>query len=240
MIFLPSYLKLGLTAGEPLGTPLPVILCLHGGGSNATVFNIQSLRIQRLLSNTFTFVFLDGPSVTSAGAGVIPTFQGCDPYFRWFKGDRDINIMPSETRSQVSRALTFINSEPELGSVVAFLGFSQGGKLGAGLLWEQMLKGTESGWDFKFGIICNAISPPMTEIRGEDEGKRVQIPTLHVVGLEDEWRESSRSLFGGFFDGARSKKMEFGVGHRLPTAENETKDVADEILRIWGEIKEGA
>lgn len=167
----------------------------------------------------------------------MPTFEGCDPYFRWFKGDKDINTMPPETRSQVSRAVNWVNSEAELGTVVGFLGFSQGGKLGAGLLWEQMLKGEESGWNFKFGVICNAISPPMTEIRVEDEGKKVQTPTLHVIGEEDEWRESSRTLFGGFFDEERSRKLEFGVGHRLPTAEAETKKMADEILRIWGEVE---
>lgn len=166
----------------------------------------------------------------------MPTFEGCDPYFRWFKGDKDINTMPPETRSQVSRAINWVNSESELGTVVAFLGFSQGGKLGAGLLWEQMLKGKESEWDFRFGVICNAISPPMTEIKEEDKGRKVGIPTLHVVGEEDEWRESSRELYEGFFDGDRSGKLEFGVGHRLPTAEGETKTIADEILRIWGEV----
>ncbi|KAG9239134.1 putative ovarian cancer-associated gene 2 protein like protein [Amylocarpus encephaloides] len=231
----PSYLKPGLSSAHATN-PLPVILCLHGGGTNATIFNIQAMRLQRLLNDSFQFVFLDGPSVTSAGAGVMPYFEGCDPFFRWFRAGKDVNVMPPETRQQVLRALEYLDEEREageMGEVVGFLGFSQGAKLGAGLLWEQMVQTSESKWNFKFGVMCNGIAPPMCEVREEDKSLRITTPTLHVVGQEDTWRESSRKLYDQYFDKSTSNKFEFPIGHRLPTADDETKKIADEILRIW-------
>jgi predicted esterase len=251
---LPRYLKAGLASTTHTQQPLPVLLCLHGGGTNATgriplsqkraafdtdlqiVYNIQAMRLQRLLCNTFNLIFLDGPMPTRAGAGVLPVFEGCDPFFRWFRAGKDVNVMPPETRAQVKRALSYIEGEHEagiLGPVVGFMGFSQGAKLGAGLLWEQMVNGAESGWDFKFGVMCNAIAPPMCEVKEEDKMRRVTIPTLHVVGEEDPWRESSRKLYDEYFEKGISNKLEFPNGHRLPTADEETKKIADEILRMW-------
>jgi predicted esterase len=250
----PSYLTRGLAPTIQLEQPLPVILCLHGGGANATgrfgflwisttvdidnylVYNVQSVRIQRILCNTFNFLFLEGPMITTAGAGVMPVFDGCDPFYRWFRPGKDDNLMPPQTRARVKQALDYIEAEREagvLGKVVGFMGFSQGGKLGAGLLWEQMMNGAECGWDFKFGVICNAIAPPMCEVKEEDKVRRITIPTLHVVGEEDPWRDSSRKLYNDYFDTNIAKKLEFPIGHRLPTSEDESKKITDEILRIW-------
>ena len=204
------------------------------------VYNIQAMRIQRLLCDTFKLVFLEGPLTTTAGAGILPVFDGCGPFHRWFRPGKDDNILPPLTRARVESALEFLESEHKagvLGKVVGFMGFSQGAKLGAGLMWEQMMKGAESGFDFKFGVMCNAIAPPMCEIKPEDKVRRITMPTLHVVGEEDPWRDSSRKLFNEYFDTDFSKKLEFPVSHRLPTSEHETKQITDEIFRIWESCK---
>jgi predicted esterase len=200
------------------------------------------MRIQRLLCNTFKLIFLEGPLITTAGAGILPVFEGCDPFHRWFRPGKDDNMLPPQTKAQVERALKYLAAEHKsgvLGKVVGFMGFSQGAKLGAGLLWEQMMKGAESGWDFKFGVMCNAIAPPMCEIKEEDKVRRITVPTLHVVGEEDPWRDSSRKLYNEYFDRELSSKFEFPVSHRLPTSEEETKKITDEILRIWETCDKG-
>lgn len=50
----------------------PAILCLHGGGTNVTIFKVQTIRIQRALSSHFEFVFLDAPFEAEPGPGVHP------------------------------------------------------------------------------------------------------------------------------------------------------------------------
>lgn len=67
--------------------PKPRILCLHGGGTSATIFAVQTIRLRRLLPH-FEFVFLSGPFASGPGPGVLPYFDGMDPYFRWRRASR--------------------------------------------------------------------------------------------------------------------------------------------------------
>lgn len=43
---------------------LPKIACFHGGGSNASIHEIQCARIQSLLREKFELIFFDAPFVT--------------------------------------------------------------------------------------------------------------------------------------------------------------------------------
>jgi len=42
---------------------LPKIACFHGGGSNASIHEIQCARVQALLREKFELVFFDAPFV---------------------------------------------------------------------------------------------------------------------------------------------------------------------------------
>ncbi|RDL37035.1 uncharacterized protein BP5553_04468 [Venustampulla echinocandica] len=234
----PNFISNGLNGPS---SNLPIILCLHGSGTNATIFNVQTMRLQRALLKSFRFVFLDGPIDSSPGPGVLPMFEGCGPYLRWLRPDESVTHMPPETRKLIVRAILAIE-----GDVVGVLGFSQGSKLAAGLLWEQEFRrrngdvggrGIGDGFNFKFGVFTHGISPPMTEHLVEDEQKDniIELPSLHVVGADDEWAESGRTLFDRYFDKKTAKKLEFDIGHRLPTEEAETAKIAEEILRIYDE-----
>src|SRR2546423_10941319 len=80
---------------------LPAILCLHGGGSNSTVFKIQTRRLQWALNSQFRFVFAQAPIEGTPGMGMLPDFASCAPFYRWvsrrFKvGDEDREIAPQE------------------------------------------------------------------------------------------------------------------------------------------------
>jgi predicted esterase len=207
------------------GPTLPSILCLHGGGTNATIFNIQAIRLQRALSSTFNFVFLDAPFPGPPGPGVLPIFEGCGPFLRWTKSPADNNL-PDETRALITNACKET-------AFVGVLGFSQGAKLAAGLLLEQHVK-KEKG--FSFGVLLMGTSPPLVGGLSEEErGTKIGVPSVVVVGKEDPWREEGRSLFWEFCDREKATLVELDVGHRLPTLEAETQIIVDEILKLYRE-----
>lgn len=216
---------------------LPAILCLHGSGVNATVFKFQTQSLQRLLSKTFDFVFLDAPFVREAGDGVLPFFEGCEPFFRW-KSKSDDNIFSyEEIEPEVKRLIEKTLKTRD--DWVGILGFSQGGRLAAGVLAEQErreeLTGEGEGEGFKFGVFLMTPSPPMTELvykDGDEKIERIRVPSVNVVGKQDKWYESSKKMHEEYFEES-AKSVEFDVGHRLP---NEAKDImciAREILRLY-------
>lgn len=124
-------------------------------------------------------------------------------------------------------------------------GTIRGAKCAAGLLLEQQLrskgelKGDEDFPYFKFGVFLNGTSPPLVSSNLTDEQKReiIQIPGLHVIGLEDPWRDESRKLYKESFSDDFSTLLEFQIGHRLPTVDKQTKRIADEIIRLYKETQ---
>jgi len=217
------------------GQNKPAILCLHGSGTNSTIFNVQSIRIQRALASHFSFVFIDGPYETGPGPGVVPFFEGCGPYFRWisFTGQLD---MPERTRELLSKTVEQQRKKDGLG-FVGVMGFSQGGRAAAGMLLEQQLKrGTGRKEGLRFGIFLNSMVPPMAYGLTEQElAEQIDCPSLHVIGVDDPWREGGQRLGLEHFDQGQSVIMEFNVGHRLPVLEEDTAMIVTEILRMYQE-----
>jgi predicted esterase len=209
---------------------LPSILCLHGGGTNSTIFNVQTIRLQRALSSHFKFVFLDGPFPGPPGPGVLPIFEDCGPFLRWTKSPSDGNL-PEETKTLISN----VCNETEF---VGVLGFSQGAKLAAGLLLEQQVRKREG---FRFGILLMGISPPLVSgLSDEDKKTRIAVPSVVVLGKEDPWRNDGRRLYAEFWEAGKASLLELEIGHRLPNAEAENKMIVSEILRLYRETREGA
>lgn len=101
---------------------LPTILCLHGGGTSSTIFNIQTIRLQRALSSNFSFIFLDAPFESPAGPGVLPVFEGCGPFYRWLSlGGEGLQT----TRDLIKHTLLEPDKEGKKRNAVGVLGFSQ-------------------------------------------------------------------------------------------------------------------
>lgn len=213
---------------------LPAILCLHGAGVNGSVFRFQINGLQRLLSKTFDFVFLDGPFVTNAGFGVLPFFEGSEPFFRWKSKSNDNTFDKEEVEKEVKTLIE--NTLKTRDDWVGILGFSQGGRLAAGLLAEQEkeqeedMYGDELG--FKFGVFLNTPSPPMTSLAHEDGGlDKIQTPSINVVGKQDQWYKSSLKMHKEYFE--TSKLIEFDIGHRLPNVPADITTIAREILGLY-------
>ena len=200
------------------------------------IFNIQTIRLQRALDPYFKFVFIDAPLKGEPGPGVIPVFEGLDPYRRWHVKGEDVK--PTQTVTVLQRAMEEQRAKDGRGFVGA-LGFSQGAKAVAGLLLEQQVRERKEGKDGEglvFGVMFNGTTPPLTAgLTDEERVERIVVPSLHVVGTDDPWREEGLELFGKHFDPKMASLMEFKVEHRLPILEEDTRKITEEIFRMWAE-----
>jgi predicted esterase len=217
-------------------SPKPAILCLHGGGTNAVIFSIQTIRIQRFLDSHFEFVFLDAPFETGPGPGVLPVFEGCDPYFRWISDLRQVE-KPDKTRNLLLDCFEKQRKKDGRG-FVGVLGFSQGARVAAGLLLEQQLRtprvGTGEG--LRFGIFMNGTCPPLVSGFSDLERmERIVLSTLSIIGTQDPWREDGRRLYSEHCDKDQAVLLEFDIGHRVPLLEQDTAKIVAEILRMYRE-----
>ncbi|PGH13481.1 hypothetical protein AJ79_03611 [Helicocarpus griseus UAMH5409] len=270
--------------------PLPAILCLHGSGTSAEIFKIQTLRLRRELQHRFSFVFLDGPFETSPGPGVLPVFADEGPYFTWVdptasdppprsleRKDEDdrkregkrgrTQLMPKRT-VDVLEEVVRRQIEKDGKGFVGVLGFSMGGRLAAGLLMEQQWRimkeqktvngegdTNENGVDgstttvdqeqtFKFGVFICGTSPPITKLHDllnhdsedREEAKvrlpQIDIPTLHVLGLNDPWFTQGEVLAATHFTPAKRTVRRLEMGHHLPVQKQDNMLVVEGILEM--------
>lgn len=136
---------------------LPRILCLHGGGSNASVFRIQCRELIRQMNAYFRFVFVEAPFESDAGPDVtlVYSLEEYGPFRRWFRvsSDRHPDIDPEEATGLLDESLVAAMRDDDqkgaTGEFVAVLGFSQGGKMAASLILRQQIltaMGNDQDW----------------------------------------------------------------------------------------------
>lgn len=241
---------------EPSNIDLPRILCLHGGGTSATIFKIQTRHLQRSLQSHFRFVFIDAPFESGAGPGVLPVFEGCDPFYRWTVPESQNHEQDQRHVRQVLREA--IKNDEGDGEFVGVLGFSQGGRMAAGLL-ADLEEGEATGLPYwQFGVLICAGYPPLSmstsrlggaKPKGEVDGhgplrepgeeEIIHVPSVHVRGTLDPHLEKGRRLVK-YFDEKTRISMEFVMGHHLPAAagdttsrKGDTDEIRDAILRAF-------
>lgn len=217
-------------------SPRPAILCLHGRGTSAEIFALQTARLRRLLDDSFEFVFVDAPFETPAGPGVLPVFEGRGPFYAW-KWTTGIggNAMV-ETTATIDEAIkTQIRITGE--AFVGVMGFSQGGTLAAGILLRQQAGLTKKSdlthGAFRFGVCLMSSCPPLL-IGGEDPDQLdpIQLPTLHVVGKRDKIALMSRDMCCRYCDPLQSSMVEVDAAHHLPSSPGDILKIADAIRRL--------
>ena len=145
-------------------TPTPRVACFHGGGSSASIFQVQCEALQRQLSTELHFEFFEAPFERDAGPGVLPFFkyEKYGPYRTWFSktkmrngqmveladgrgGDGPVKGMEFG-EGGVERVWRMIRGrdaeleldgrEDEMGEWVGVMGFSQGTRIVGGLLLD--------------------------------------------------------------------------------------------------------
>ncbi|KIW20534.1 hypothetical protein PV08_01109 [Exophiala spinifera] len=227
------------------GSLLPAILCLHGGGSNSTVFKIQMRRLIWTLEKQFRFVFVQAPIEGTPGHGMLPVFASCAPFYRWvnrrFKaGESDVEPTP---RDEVDAIDALVSEAMEAnGGVDSFkgvIGFSQGARLTAGLLLRQRIQEragtTPTATKFAFGVMIGGPYPPIGlagTVDAADYALLRDIPTVHAWGRDDHVRPGCEAL-AKTCESDACFVMDYEGGHHLPLTNVEAKDLCDLIMAAW-------
>ena len=148
------------------------------------------------------------------------------------------------------------------GAWVAILGFSQGAKIGASMLFDQQLRaelgiGRRNGWpEFKFGVLLAGreplvpLSPELGTLLGMAEASSssvlspseerefppmeslLTVPTVHVHGLHDPGLESHRKMLRRCCDAKSARLIQWDGEHRVPVKTNDVDVVVSAILAI--------
>lgn len=238
---------------------LPRILCLHGGGTSSLIFTFQSRRLVKFLRPHFRLTFIDAPHECAPGPGVLPFFEGAGPYYQWISKNEEEE---EQVRERIEEALLGKDDAgKEGGPFVGVMGFSQGARVAAGLLHEAQDRqkgdddddgGLKKG-GLRFGVLMNGSYPPLrqssspsststlprlsehTQREWNDQHEAViHTPSIHVHGSRDSALPLSK-LLAKCFDPSSATVLEYDNGHHLPVSDDDTKVIADHILRVYNE-----
>ncbi|KAF1935523.1 hypothetical protein EJ02DRAFT_123912 [Clathrospora elynae] len=164
---------------KPCTEHFPRILCLHGGGVNAAIFEAQSRSLIRHLQHSFRLVWADAPFFCDPHSDIIGVYGDYAPFRRWLRWlpehpEIDAEICIEEIGYAMQTAMKEDDREGGKGEWVGLMGFSQGAKLSASLLLEQQARedkakreGTEvepsligiKGVNWRFGILLAGRAP---------------------------------------------------------------------------------
>ncbi|KAK4223827.1 serine hydrolase FSH [Podospora fimiseda] len=147
---------------------LPRILCFHGGGTNSDVFRAQMRGfMSRTIIPHFRFVFVNGPYECPPHPAIIQVYGEYAPFYRWLRWKEEHDEV--DTRTCSAQILTHIrramDDDEGDGDWVGVLGFSQGAKIAASLLWLQERRGSSGipfvGREvrFRFGVLMAGSAP---------------------------------------------------------------------------------
>jgi hypothetical protein len=165
--------KITTQSAEDISLDLPRILCLHGGGTNSTIFRTQCRAISRQLASEFRLVFAEAPHLSQAGPDVLSVYASFGPFKRWIRWKPEHpTIHPDEAVRAIDSSLEDAMREDDeqgaTGEWVAILGFSQGAKIAASILYRQQLREQYYGRSyfrqtntpyFRFGVIMAGRAP---------------------------------------------------------------------------------
>lgn len=251
-----------MTQTDDSTLPLPRILCLHGGGVNAEIFQVQCRGIIARLKSHFRLVFMNGPFLSAPHPSIVSVFGDHGPFRRWLRWEPDHPEIDEETAASEIRyqCLKAMEDDPGTGEWVGILGFSQGAKISASLLWTQQqvtqkFGEAESPTQFKFGVLMAGRGPLIrldmrvdqpqyvvdaAQLSGAfkdwpttNEGPHViKVPTLHVHGLRDPSLEEHRVLKNSYCEAGSTLLVEWDGGHRLPVKVHDVETVSAKILEL--------
>ncbi|KAI1397395.1 serine hydrolase FSH [Hypoxylon fuscum] len=245
---------------------LPRILCLHGGGTNARIFKAQCRVLSRMLEPYFRLVYAEAPFESTAGPDVLSVYAEHGPFKRWLRW------LPDQAEVEDDTALLDINASIQdamdaddragaNGPFVGLLGFSQGAKMSASLLFKQQVRAaklgqSQAGSDFKFAVLMAGRAPLVNldpevfkssmlshasqiglsggpDLMEMMSGNHIlKLPTIHVHGLNDPGLNLHRELLEEYCDPESSRLVEWNGAHRVPLKGSDVQPLIDEILDV--------
>ncbi|KAK6223884.1 hypothetical protein LQW54_000028 [Pestalotiopsis sp. IQ-011] len=249
---------------ENLG--LPRMLLLHGGGTNPRIFKAQCRVLERALKSHFRFVYPEAPYECQPGPDVVSVYSEYGPFKRWLPWlpehtERDDETTIADIMGNIKAAMDEDDRKGATGPFVAMLGFSQGAKLAASLLFkhqkriERLGKDT-TGPDWKFAVLMAGRAPLVSldpevfkstmlhdpsEITlsaqpelmdAASEEHILRLPTIHVHGLYDPNIDLHRDLLENYCDGDTVRVLEWDGGHRVPLKATDINPIVEYILEF--------
>ncbi|KAK3187054.1 hypothetical protein K4F52_004220 [Lecanicillium sp. MT-2017a] len=180
---------------------LPRILCLHGGGVNGRVFRMQCRSIIAELATTYRLVFMDGPYASAGHKDIVAVYGTMGPFRRWLPWHNEQPDLPPDAASDdiMNACLAAMDEDPGFGPWVGVLGFSQGAKVAASLLWAQQQAEAVSGWEdgdekaalvlprtqFKFGVLMAGSAPIIHLDARLPQPRHIAEPALFTTAFRD-------------------------------------------------------
>lgn len=244
---------------------LPRILCLHGGGTNASIFRAQCRVIHRALSDSFRLVYAEAPYASDAGPDVLTVYADSGPFKRWLRwlpqhDPLDDAVAIADIDAALDQAMAADDADGATGPWVGLLGFSQGAKMAASLLFRQQVRSeklgaSNAGSNWRFAVLMAGRSPlvsldpdvfksPLLSDPGQIglraapdlmeviKGAHIlKLPTIHVHGLADPGLELHRELLRDYCDSS-ARLIEWQGPHRIPFKITDVQPIVDAIVQI--------
>ncbi|RDW56513.1 hypothetical protein BP5796_13154 [Coleophoma crateriformis] len=182
---------------------LPRILCLHGGGTNAEIFNLQCRSLTLQLNKQFRLVFAQGPFFCEPHPAIIPVYKEYEPYRLWMRWLQTQQNLPADVViGEIDYNIrTAMQSDQGTGEWVGLLGFSQGANVAASMLYERQQRISVeknpdavgfAGEKWRFGVLLAGRAPlvGLSELTENDEA-------LRVAGEVPNWTADMKTPVGG-------------------------------------------
>jgi len=146
------------------------------------------------------------------------------------------------------------------GEWVGLMGFSQGAKMAASLLFDQQVKEElgvnigprQTGWRFAVLMAGRAplvsLSEYSSDIKGLQHPEQIsegfenrddpngmcklKLPTIHVHGLKDGGLHLHRRLLEQYCEPDSATVLEWDGNHRVPIKTNDVRQIVDAILDV--------
>ncbi|KAF4965341.1 hypothetical protein FSARC_6856 [Fusarium sarcochroum] len=242
---------------------LPRILCLHGGGTNAFIFRMQCRVLEKRLGQSFHLVYAQAPFTSlEPGPDVTSVYKDYGPFRVWLRDHRMPGVWASrDVAAGIDAALALAmaadDAKGATGDWVGLLGFSQGAKVAASILYRQQ---TCRVTKFKFAVLFAGRGPlvwlmpdlpqphglidaatPFTEpppawlTLGSEH--MLRLPTIHVHGLNDPGLDHHRDLLREYCDPLQATLLEWEGDHRIPIKTRDVEMIVQQIHKVARETE---
>ncbi|KAL9083505.1 MAG: hypothetical protein Q9165_008486 [Trypethelium subeluteriae] len=227
-------------AESPNPLKLPRILCLHGGGTNARIFQAQCRVLARAIAPHYRLCFAEAPFSATPGPDVVSVYQEWGPFRAWIPLEESESNTIAKIEEALRSAMDDDNARGATGTWVGLLGFSQGAKVCASLLFRQQQDRDANvrlfGTELRFGIIMAGRGPLLSFAPHEQDTGMVTLPlstpTLHVHGRQDPGLTLHRNLAHQFCDKRTARVLEWDGAHRIPIKTADVEAVVRETIRL--------